>query len=116
MGLGADLVRPLSWVMDRSGLYYNASQPSDLEHLLLNTDFSPALKARAAQLRARILALGVTKYNVGQTAWSRPDTPGRWCWWSARWKMTPPCAGARPASTPTWACSRRCVPNAPTPT
>ena len=72
VGLGADLVRPLSWVMDRSGLYYNASQPSDLEQLLLNTDFSPTLKARAAQLRERILALGVTKYNVGQTPWTRP--------------------------------------------
>ncbi|TDM05698.1 MAG: beta-3-deoxy-D-manno-oct-2-ulosonic acid transferase [Ideonella sp. MAG2] len=75
VGLGADLVRPLSWVMDRHGLYYDATRPSELEHLLLTTNFDPALKARAAALRERILALGVTKYNMGHTPWARPTTP-----------------------------------------
>lgn len=72
VGLGADLVRPLSWVMDASGLYYDAAQPSDLETLLATADFPPALLARADQLRERILALGLTKYNVGTAAWARP--------------------------------------------
>jgi capsular polysaccharide export protein len=73
VGLGADLVRPLSWVMDTQGMYYDARQPSGLERLLQETDFDPALLARAAHLRERVLALGLTKYNVGTAAWRRPE-------------------------------------------
>lgn len=71
VGLGADLVRPLSWVMDSSGIYYDATQPSDLEALLQNGDFTADLLARARALRQRLVATGVTKYNVG-TAAGRP--------------------------------------------
>lgn len=73
VGLGADLVRPVSWVMDRTGLYYDASAPSDLETLLARTDFAPPLLDRARALRERILALGITKYNVGGLVWQRPS-------------------------------------------
>lgn len=72
VGLGADLIRPISWVIDQRGIYYDATQPSDLEYLLLHTDFTPDLLARAAKLRARISAEGLTKYNVGHRAWQRP--------------------------------------------
>lgn len=72
VGLGADLVRPLSWVMDRSGMYYDASAASDLEILLQTTVFDDALIARARALRERIVAAGLTKYNVGQGNWQRP--------------------------------------------
>ncbi|MFN3298538.1 capsular polysaccharide biosynthesis protein, partial [Caldimonas sp.] len=72
VGLGADLVRPLSWVMDGRGLYYDASAPSDLEHLLATVQFDEALLARARALRERIIAHGVTKYNVGHGGWQRP--------------------------------------------
>lgn len=72
VGLGADLIRPLSWVVDSRGLYYDAGRPSDLEFLLQETDFAPALLERAQTLRARILASGVTKYNVDAGAWQRP--------------------------------------------
>lgn len=65
VGLGADLVRPLSWVMDLSGIYYDATQSSDLETLLQNGDFKAELLARARALRQRLVATGVTKYNVG---------------------------------------------------
>jgi capsular polysaccharide export protein len=37
VGLGADLIRPMSWVVDKIGIYYNATRPSDLENLLINT-------------------------------------------------------------------------------
>lgn len=73
VGLGADLVRPLSWVIDRRGIYYDATGPSDLEHLLAEVDIDPALQARAASLRAAIVAAGLTKYNVGRPAWQRPS-------------------------------------------
>lgn len=65
VGLGADLIRPVSWVIDGRGIYYDATQESDLEHLLQSTDFSPALLSRARTLRERIVKHGLTKYNVG---------------------------------------------------
>jgi len=72
VGLGAELIRPLSWVIDSRGIYYDATRPSDLEHLLQNHQFDDALLVRAAALRARIVASGLTKYNVGAGAWQRP--------------------------------------------
>ncbi len=73
VGLGADLVRPLSLVMDRSGMYYDSTAPSELEHLLQTTDFSADLLARARRLRERIVEQELTKYNVGSSGWRRPD-------------------------------------------
>lgn len=76
VGLGADLVRPLSWVIDRRGIYYDATQPSDLEKLLQTEEFEPELVERAQILRERIVADGLTKYNVGVSSWSRPAVEG----------------------------------------
>lgn len=76
VGLGADLIRPLSWVLDRQGIYYDAGAPSDLEQLAAGQEFSAELLARAAALRARIVAEGLTKYNVGAGGWARPAGAG----------------------------------------
>jgi capsular polysaccharide export protein len=72
VGLGADLIRPMSWVVDGRGIYYDATRPSDLELLLASTTFDVALQARAVALRKRIVAEGLTKYNVGAARWQRP--------------------------------------------
>ncbi|MGA0610320.1 capsular polysaccharide biosynthesis protein [Caldimonas sp. KR1-144] len=72
VGLGANWVRPLSWVIDGSGMYYDATAPSDLETLLQSHPFDDALRARARLLREAIVAAGITKYNVGQGHWQRP--------------------------------------------
>lgn len=72
VGLGADLIRPLSWVVDMRGMYFDATQPSDLEALLAEAAFSDDLLRRAATLRKRIAACGLTKYNVGASRWQRP--------------------------------------------
>jgi capsular polysaccharide export protein len=72
VGLGAELTRPLSWVMDGEGIYYDATVPSDLEHLLQTLDTTPQLVARAARLRSLIVASGITKYCVGVDSWQRP--------------------------------------------
>ncbi len=72
VGLGADLVRPMSWVMDSRSLYYDANRGSDLEHLLQTTLFDAQLLVRAGEIRQHILKLGLTKYNVGSTPWVRP--------------------------------------------
>jgi len=58
--------------MDRRGMYYDATRESDLECLLQCTQFAPGLLARAAALRERIVASGITKYSVGERAWRRP--------------------------------------------
>ena len=77
VGLGADLTRPISWVLDWSGIYFDATQPSDLETLLSETVFPSDLMKRAAELRERVVAAGLTKYNVGTMRWSRPSGVSR---------------------------------------
>lgn len=77
VGLGADLIRPLSWVLDSRGIYYDSSRPSDLEHLLQTAEFDAPLLERAAALRKRVVAEGVTKYNLADGQWQRPDTGTR---------------------------------------
>lgn len=73
VGLGADLVAPLSLVLDSQGIYYDASRPSDLEELLNGADFSPHLLERAARLRQRLIASRVSKYNL--SGHPLPDLP-----------------------------------------
>lgn len=74
VGLGADLIRPLSWVMDRRGIYYDSGEISDLEHILQTTTFDDTLRARAKFLRKRIVAENLTKYNVGSGCWHRSES------------------------------------------
>jgi capsular polysaccharide export protein len=76
VGLGADLTQPLSWVLDRRGLYYDATRPSDLEHILQSAVFTDAMRDRAARLRERIVASRITKYNVGAGRWQAPAGVG----------------------------------------
>ena len=73
-GLGSDMIAPRSQVIDRRGLYFDASQPSDLSVLLNETEFTHAELQRAAALRATVVELGVTKYNLGRRrpAWAAP--------------------------------------------
>jgi capsular polysaccharide export protein len=71
VGLGSDLVRPLSLVVDTSGIYFDPSAPSDLETILRETDFSTDLKKRGAAMRKRIVEERLSKYNVGDD--SPPD-------------------------------------------
>lgn len=73
VGLGADLIEPLSWVVDDLGMYYDATRPSRLEALLQSAVFEAPLLQRARALRAALVEQGVTKYNVGRAGWCRPD-------------------------------------------
>lgn len=64
-GLGADLVAPLSLVLDDLGIYYDASRPSRLEALLAgSTGLSAAARDRASALITRITTAGLSKYNL----------------------------------------------------
>lgn len=73
-GLGADLVRPLSLVIDDIGIYYDATGPSRLEQILQEHVLDPDQTDRARRLRETIIRLDVTKYNLGRTPPKRPDT------------------------------------------
>lgn len=73
VGLGAEFVQPVSWIFDQSGIYFDATEPSDLEKILQQTTFSPELIERAAKLRQQVVSLKLTKYNVGlNSVWQRP--------------------------------------------
>lgn len=73
-GLGADLIRPLSLVIDDVGIYYDATRPSRLEHILQNQAFDTPANERARALRERLIQLDLTKYNLGKQFWTRPKT------------------------------------------
>lgn len=76
VGLGSDLAEPASLVVDRRGIYYDPSRPSELEDILQTAAFTPDELARAAALRARIVAARLSKYNVGGDR-ALPVPPGR---------------------------------------
>lgn len=84
-GLGADLVPPLSLVLDDRGIYYDPGTESQLERLIAGK-LPPGGADRAERLRAAILSAGVTKYNLtsgdaaaeaalAQVRASRPGAP-----------------------------------------
>lgn len=62
-GLGAELVPPLSLVLDDLGIYYDPGRESRLERLILAPP-PPGGLARAAALRTRLVAAGISKYNL----------------------------------------------------
>lgn len=64
-GLGADFIPPASVIIDRRGIYYDASRPSDLEAILSEQDFTPDLLDQARRLIDLMIARRITKYNLG---------------------------------------------------
>lgn len=59
-------VKPMSMIMDRTGIYYDAHAPSDLEIALETGGFSDAELSGAAGLRSAIAARRLSKYNNGR--------------------------------------------------
>ena len=57
--------RPVAMIADRSGIYYDARQPSDLETLLETSTFSAAETAEATNLVNEIRTRRLSKYNHG---------------------------------------------------
>jgi len=74
VGLGAELVEPMSACLDDLGIYYDPTQASRLERLIdASRDLSEAQLARARALRLRVLDAGLSKYNIGAGAVEVPD-------------------------------------------
>lgn len=63
-GLGAELVPALSLVRDDLGIYYDPGAESRMERLIAAL-LPPGGAERALRLAARLVAGGLTKYNVG---------------------------------------------------
>lgn len=72
VGLGSVLIKPQSLVFDKSGIYFDATKPSDLEMILNNTIFDSEILSRSSHLRNEILKLNITKYNMYNKSWERP--------------------------------------------
>jgi capsular polysaccharide export protein len=72
VGLGSDMIQPLSLVLDGRGIYFDPTQPSDLEHLLGTVQFSDDELAMARTVRNYIVEHGITKYNL------EPREPVAW--------------------------------------
>ncbi len=77
VGLGSDFMPAASLVLDRHGMHYDPRVRSDLERLLRETEFGPELTLRAGKLIERLVARGITKYNLGASAPAFEFPPGR---------------------------------------
>lgn len=67
---------PLGLILDRSGIYYDPSRPSDLETLLATEPFDDGdMMARAREAMERMTALRLSKYNAHDPALPLPE-PG----------------------------------------
>lgn len=64
VGLGADLRRPSSLVVDDVGIYYNGKTPSRLEVLLSEYELNNLEVARSERLITSLKRDGISKYNV----------------------------------------------------
>lgn len=67
VGLGSNLVAPLSLVIDDLGIYFNAQTPSRLEQILLGQEFNEQDLVLAKKLRNRLIEANIGKYNVGNS-------------------------------------------------
>lgn len=74
VGLGAQFVKPLSWVIDDTGLYFDATTTSALEVLLAQHPLDDSLQQRSQLLINQLVQHGISKYNTGAQHWQKPDT------------------------------------------
>lgn len=73
-GLGAELIPPLSLVLDDLGIYYDPTRPSRLEALIAEAvALPPEALWRAEALMGMITQAGLSKYNLSRSA--LPDLP-----------------------------------------
>ncbi|MBU2960838.1 capsular polysaccharide biosynthesis protein [Citreicella sp. C3M06] len=73
-GLGAELTPPLSLVCDPMGIYYDPTRASTLERLIADSPLlRPDALLRAERLAARLVADGLTKYNLAGALPPLPD-------------------------------------------
>ncbi|PCI52151.1 MAG: capsule biosynthesis protein [Moraxellaceae bacterium] len=74
VGLGADLRRPCSLVLDDVGIYYNGHAPSRLEDILNKIELNEFEKTRAQRLFDQVIDSNITKYNIESSDLSLADS------------------------------------------
>jgi capsule polysaccharide modification protein lipA len=67
VGLGSNLVPPLSLVIDDMGIYFDPARPSRLEHILQHRHFDEHDRETAQNLQRELIEANISKYNVGRT-------------------------------------------------
>ncbi|WP_207951803.1 hypothetical protein [Pseudomaricurvus alcaniphilus] len=77
VGLGVEGAAPHSLAVDYSGIYYDATGPSDLESLIINGDFDEAELARAARGIELMRTRRLSKYNNAADHYRDPRLQGR---------------------------------------
>lgn len=77
VGLGAGLVQGAAYALDARGIYYDATRPSDLEHMLETAELSDAEMQRGARVAGLVAAHNLSKYNLATAPHLLPATPGR---------------------------------------
>lgn len=65
VGLGSMHTPPFSICLDKTGMYFDSTKPSDLENILNQYDFQnhPDLLAQARRCMDQLIGTGVSKYN-----------------------------------------------------
>ncbi len=64
-GLGSDYSPPVSLVVDKIGIYYDPSTPSELESILQSYVFDTDLLASANRIQQLLVEQSISKYNLG---------------------------------------------------
>jgi capsular polysaccharide export protein len=62
--LGSDLTRAYSLVVDKYGIYFDATQESGLEKILSETNFDSKIIQKAKEIRAFLIDNRISKYNI----------------------------------------------------
>jgi hypothetical protein len=104
---GVDLVRPLSWVIDRRVYILILAAPPTWSPYFTRT-FDVDSRRRTAALHERIIAKHVTKYNVARPVSSVPNAPGSY-WCRAKSQRMPRCRFAALVPRPAWRSCGPCV-------
>ena len=73
VGLGSNLVEPLSLVMDDLGIYFDAESSSRLEAILQNHSFNDYEITQAKALTKALIEKNIGKYNVGNGGLALPN-------------------------------------------
>jgi capsular polysaccharide export protein len=64
VGLGSDLTRAYSLVVDKLGIYFDARSESGLEKILNDTDFDEGIIKKAKKIQEFVIREGISKYNT----------------------------------------------------
>ncbi|MBN3823114.1 capsular polysaccharide biosynthesis protein [Burkholderia sp. Ac-20384] len=73
VGLGSNLIAPLSLVVDDLGIYFDPRTPSRLEAILERGGFDDAELAEAHTVRTALVDARIGKYNVGEGGVALPS-------------------------------------------